>query len=307
VGLPRWLAAAMTVMGLLTALGGGTYALSDDVAAAINQLPDATSRLQLELRKLRGQTAGPIRALERAADNIEAVASEAAGARPIRAQARSEPALRLRESLLLGTMTLLGLSGSIVMFAFLLYFMLASGELFKRKLVRIAGPAISRRRAAVEIITDVRRCVERFLLVVLSMNVLVATLTWLSFSALGLAHAVTWGLVGGVLNTIPYFGSAIAAAVFFLAAFLQFDRLDLALLAAGAFLAITTLESSLLTPRLLGRTARMNNVAVFVGLLFWGWVWGPWGLLLAFPITVVIKTVSDRVGPLKPLGELLGT
>jgi len=74
----------------------------------------------------------------------------------------------------------------------------------------------------------------------------------------------------------------------------------------GSFLVITTVESSWLTPRLLGRVGRMNNVAVFVALLFWGWVWGPWGLLLAYPITVVVKTVSDQVESMRPLGELLG-
>ena len=112
--------------------------------------------------------------------------------------------------------------------------------------------------------------------------------------------------MGGVLNTIPYFGSAVAVGIFFLAGLLQFNQIDMALLTGGVFLLITTLESICVTPWLLGRTARMNNVAVFGGLLFWGWLWGPWGLLLAFPIMMVIKTVSDRVEVLRPLGELLG-
>ena len=306
IGAPRWLASAIAVLGLIATLGGGAYALSDDLASAINQLPDATSRLQQEFRRLRSRTVGPIRALERAADNIEAVASEAAGARPARPAARTEPALRLRESLVVGTMSLMGFTGSIVMFSFLLYFVLASGDLFKRKLVRLAGPALSRRRAAVEILTNVRQRMERFLLVIVGTSTLVAVLSWLSFSTLGLNHAVTWAVVGGVLNTIPYFGSAVAAGVFFLAGLLQFDRLDMALLVCGSFLVISTVESSWLTPKLLGRVGRMNNVAVFVALLFWGWVWGPWGLLLAYPITVVVKTVSDQVESMKPLGELLG-
>ena len=306
-GVPRSLAAAIAVLGLLAALGSGTYALSDDIAAAINQLPEATSRLQQEFRRLRRQTVGPIRALERAADNIEAVASEATGAGTARPPVRTEPALRLRESLVVGTMTLLGLTGSVVMFSFLLYFVLASGDLFKRKLVHLAGPALSHRRATVEILVNIRQRVERFLLVVVASNTFVAVLSWLSFSALGLNHAITWALVGGVLNTIPYFGSAVAAGAFFLAGLLQFDRLDLALLACGSFLVVTTVESSWLTPKLLGRVGRLNNVAVFVALLFWGWVWGPWGLLLAYPLTVVVKTTSDQVESLKPLGELLGT
>jgi predicted PurR-regulated permease PerM len=305
LGVTRWLASAVAVLGLLAAVGGGTYALSDDVAAAINQLPEATSRLQQELRQLRRQSVGPIRALERAADNIEAVASEATGARPA-ARPATAPALRLRESLVMGTMTLVGFTGGVVMFSFLLYFILASGDMFKRKLVHIAGPALSDRRATVEILLNVRRRVERFVLVILASNVFVALFSCMSFWALGLNHAITWGLVGGVLNTIPYFGSAVAAGVFFLAGLLQFDRLDMALLVSGAFLFVTTIESSWLTPRFLGKVARMNNVAVFVALLFWGWVWGAWGLLLAYPMTVVIKTASDQIESLKPVGELLG-
>lgn len=306
VGIPRWLASAIAVVGLIAALGGATYALSDDLTAAINQLPQATSRLQQEIRRLRGQAAGPIRALERAAENIDAVASEAAGGRPSTTPPPPEPALRLRQSLVVGTMTLVGFTANLVVFSFLLYFVLASGDLFKRKLVRIAGPAVSDRRATVDIIGNVRTSVERFLLVIASTTTVVAVLSWVSFSMLGLNHAITWALVGGILNTIPYFGSAVAAGVFFLAGLLQFDRLDLALLTGGSFLTISTIESSWLTPKLLGRVGRMNNVAVFIGLFFWGWLWGAWGMLLAYPIIVVIKTTSDHVEALKPLGELLG-
>jgi predicted PurR-regulated permease PerM len=305
IATPRWLASAIALIGLIAPIGGGTSAHSDDLPAPNNQLPRATSRLQQEIRRLRGQASGPIRALERAADNIDAVASEAAGGRAA-APARPEPALRLRQSLVVGTMTLVGFTGNLVMFSFLVYFVLASGDLFKRKLVRIAGPALTDRRATVEIISGVRTSVERFLLVIASTSAIVAVLSWASFSMLGLNPAITRALVGGILTTIPHFGSAVATAVFVLAGLPQFDRLDHALLAGGSFLLITTIESSWLTPKLLGRVGRMSNVAVFIGQLFWGWVWGAWGMLLAYPILVVIKTTSDHVEGLKPLGELLG-
>jgi predicted PurR-regulated permease PerM len=93
--------------------------------------------------------------------------------------------------------------------------------------------------------------------------------------------------------------------VFFIVAFLQFDSLETAALVAGAFIVITGLEGMWLKPWLMGRTARMNNVAVFVGLLFWGWLWGPWGMLLAYPIMMVIKTVADHVERMHPVAELL--
>jgi predicted PurR-regulated permease PerM len=121
------------------------------------------------------------------------------------------------------------------------------------------------------------------------------------------ANAGAWAIVAGLLNTIPFLGSAVAAVVFFLAALLQFDSVGAAVIVPGVFILITSVEGMLVTPWLLGRTVRMNNVAVFAGLLFWGWLWGPWGLALSFPMMAVIKTVVDRVDPLRPVGEILGS
>lgn len=177
---------------------------------------------------------------------------------------------------------------------------------FKRKIVGLAGSAPWRRVAVASTIDDINRSIEHFLLVVISMNVLVGLCTWAAFHALGLSNAGAWALLAGLLNTIPYVGSAAAAVVFFLAALLQFDTVTAAIVIAGVFIAITSVESMLATPWLLGRTVRMNNVAVFGGLLFWGWLWGPWGLALSLPMMVVLKTVADRVGPLRPVGEMLG-
>jgi predicted PurR-regulated permease PerM len=121
-----------------------------------------------------------------------------------------------------------------------------------------------------------------------------------------MTYAPLWAAVGGVLNTIPYVGSAIATGLFFIAAYVQFGELEHAFIIAGMFLAITSLEGMLIKPWLIGRTARMNNVAIFAGLLFWGWVWGMWGMLLAYPILMVIKIVADHDEALRPVSELLG-
>ena len=91
-----------------------------------------------------------------------------------------------------------------------------------------------------------------------------------------------------------------------LIAFLQFGTINMALLVAGVSLVITSLEGFLLTPWLASRAARMNAVAIFVGLLFWGWVWNVWGMLLAVPMLMVIKAVCDHVEDLNGVGELLG-
>jgi predicted PurR-regulated permease PerM len=134
----------------------------------------------------------------------------------------------------------------------------------------------------------------------------VAITTWLAFRALGMQQAGMWGVVAGVFNSIPYFGPVLVSGGTAVVAFLQFGALDMTLLVSGVALAITSLEGFLLTPWLTSRAARMNAVAIFVGLLFWGWVWNVWGMLLAVPMMMVIKAVCDHVEDLNAFGELLG-
>ena len=305
LGVPRWAAAGVIVAGLVVALAGLAYTLGDTVTSAINQLPEATGRLREELRSIGGQTEGPLSALGRAADDLEAAVSEATGVHASNA-ASAAPLVRLRESLVLQSMTLLGMTSTLFLIVLFVYFLLAADDLFKRKIVGLAGPTLSRRRAIATAIDDVNQKIERFLSVVLSMNVLVGVCTWVAFHALGVANAGAWAILAGLMNSVPFLGSAVAAVVFFLAALLQFDSINMALATAGVFIAITSIESMLVTPWLLGRTVLMNNVAVFGGLFFWGWLWGPWGMMLAFPMMVVIKTIVDRIEPLEPLGEILG-
>jgi predicted PurR-regulated permease PerM len=304
-GIPRWLAAAAIVTSLVVTLGALAYALGDTFSSAINQLPAATGRLREELRSLGGQEGGAISALGRAADDLEAAASEAAGLKATTVT-KAPVGLSLRESLLRRTMTILGMTTNAFMLMLFVYFLLAAGDLFKRKIVGLAGPTMARRKAVAMAIDDINRHIEKFLSVVISMNVLVALCTWAAFSALGVANAGAWAIMAGLLNAIPFLGSAVAAVVFFLAALLQFDTIGMALVVVGVFALITSLESMLLTPWLLGRTVRMNNVALFASLLFWGWLWGPWGMALSFPIMAVIKTVVDHVEPFRPVSEILG-
>jgi len=280
------------------------YTLGDTVTSAISQLPEATGRLRHELHSIGGQNEGLLSALGRAADDLEAAVSEATGVHATKAA--SAPLVRLRESLVLQSMTLLGMTSTLFLIVLFVYFLLAADDLFKRKIVALAGPTLSRRRAIATAIDDINQKIERFLSVVLSMNVLVGVCTWAAFHALGVANAGAWAILAGLMNSIPFLGSAVAAVVFFLAALLQFDSINMALATAGVFIAITSVESMLVTPWLLGRTVLMNNVAVFGGLFFWGWLWGPWGMMLAFPMMVVIKTIVDRIEPLEPLGEMLG-
>ena len=153
---------------------------------------------------------------------------------------------------------------------------------------------------------EINSQIQRYLLVQIAAATLVGIANWLAFRLLGLEHAAVWVIAAGVFNLIPYLGAVIVTAGTALVALFQFGTLSMALLVGGASLIITSLEGLSLTPWLVGRTSRMNPFVVFVGVLFWGWLWGVWGLLLGVPIIMIIKSVCDRVDDLKPVGELLG-
>ena len=137
-------------------------------------------------------------------------------------------------------------------------------------------------------------------------SAIVAIATWIAFRMVGLEQAGVWAIAAGLFNSIPYFGPVIVAVGTTVVAFLQFGTLSMAAFVGAVSLGITSIEGWVLTPWLTSRAARTNEVAVFVGLIFFGFVWGIWGTLLAVPMLVVLKACCDRIEDLKPLGELLG-
>ncbi|MBC7728949.1 MAG: AI-2E family transporter, partial [Microbacteriaceae bacterium] len=217
-----------------------------------------------------------------------------------------KPKFDIREHLWTGTLGLASMVGQVMVVTFLTFFLLVSGDTFRRKLVKISGDTLSQKKITVQALDEINLQIQRYLLVQLVTSAIVGVTTGLAFWALGLKHAAVWGFASGVLNLIPYIGSAVVTGGSALVAFLQFGEINMALAVAGASLLIHTLVGNLLVPWLTSRTSRMNPVVVFVGVLGWGWLWGVWGLLLGIPIMMVIKAVCDRVDHLKPVGELLG-
>ena len=156
------------------------------------------------------------------------------------------------------------------------------------------------------ILDEIAGHIGRFLLVRGATSAAVGVATGLALWGLGLEQAGVWGLMAGVFNSIPYFGPFVVTAGLAVVAFLQFGTVGMALTVAGIALVLTSIEGWLVTPPLLGRAARMNAVAVFVSLIFWSWLWGVAGLILAVPIMMVVKTICDHVDDLRPVGDLLG-
>jgi len=216
------------------------------------------------------------------------------------------PAFSLTGYLWSGSMTLLGFTGQFVLVAFLVYFFLVTGDLYKRKLVKIAGPTLRQKKLTLQILDEINRQIESFMRVQVVTSVLVAVATSLALWWLGLEQYVVWGLLAGIFNSIPYLGPVIVTGGLGLVAFLQFDSVPKTLMICGAAFLITSLEGFLLTPALLSRASRINSAAIFAGLLLWSWIWGVWGTVLAVPMLMMIKAVCDHIDDLQPIGELLG-
>ncbi len=199
-----------------------------------------------------------------------------------------------------------GLSLGTSIVVVLTFLMLVAGDLFKRKIVKLAGPRFEQRKITVDVLRAIDEQIERYLIVRLFISLLVAGGTGVGLSLLGVHNPAVWGIVAGVLNVLPFAGPSLAIALITLTAFLQFKTMELTIAAGAVASLVAFIEGNVLTPWLASRAGELNTVAVFVSLLFWGWLWGPWGLLLAVPIMVTVKAAADRIEPLQAVGELLG-
>jgi predicted PurR-regulated permease PerM len=310
--IPRAAGAAMLLLAIAGGAGSTVYALGDDATAMVESLPDAARKLQRAMRSARGQPEGPIAKVQRAAAKLEQAAEvTAAAAPPVTSQGVPRvqvepPRFSIKAYLWSGTLGLVGLVGQALVVLFITFFLLVSGDNFRRKMVRIAGPRLSQKKITVQVLDEINTQIQRYLQVQIFTSLLVGLLTWLALLAFGMENAAVWGIVAALLNFIPYVGSMVTAGALALAGFLQFGTLGMALAIGGVSLAINTLEGNLLTPWLTGRAARMSPLVIFVGVLAFGWLWGLWGLLLGAPLLMATKVVCDHLDGLKPIGELLG-
>ena len=309
VRVPRALSAGVLILGLLSGAAASAYAFSDDVNTLVDTLPAAAAKLR-EVVRARAGGGQALNTVQKAAQQLEQAAQEAGpNAPPARGVQRVvvEPRrFDLREHLWSGTIGLASVIGQVVVVSFLTFFLLLSGDTFRRKLVKIAGEDFASKRITVQMLDEITDQIQRYLLVQLVASVIVGVATGLAFWALGLNHAVAWGFAGALLNLIPYVGAAIVTGAAALAAFMQFGEFHAPAYIAAASLAIHALVGNLLVPLWTSRASRMNPVVVVIGVLAWGWLWGFWGLLLGIPILMIVKAVCDHVEPLSAMGELLG-
>ncbi len=273
----------------------------------VEELPAATHKLSRLIAASTGGKNSTFQKMQAVANEIEQVAAGAEARRNNRRAAAAEaPNFKIMDWVWAGSLGLVGFLSQATMVIFLVFFLLLSGDTFKRKLVKLTGPSLSRKKVTVHILEDINTSIQNYMFMLLVTNVLLAVLMWIALRVIGLENAGAWAIVAGLLHIMPYFGPLLITIATGLVAFLQFESLEMVLLVTGTSMAIATLVGTFVTTWMTGRIARMNPTAVFVSLLFWGWLWGVWGLLLGVPIIVIVKVVAERVQGMEVVAELLG-
>jgi predicted PurR-regulated permease PerM len=274
IGIPRVIGAGLLLAALVAGAAALLYGIRGDISDAAAALPRAMRRL--------GEWMG-------------------AGT----AAREAERTVRSAETIQLAAGWVAAAAGQMTIMVFLTYFLLIAGRHFKHRFVELAGPRLERQQITVNVLDDISEQIQRFLLVQVFTASVVAVATWFALRWVGLEQAAVWSILAGVFNSIPYFGPVIVSGGLFGVAFLQFGQPLIALKISMLALAITSVEGWVLLPLLLGRAERMHVVVVFIGVLVWTWIWGPWGTVLAVPMMAAIKSISDHVEPLRPVSRLL--
>ena len=274
----------------------------------VEELPAATHKLSRLIAASTGGKDSTLQKMRAVANEIEQVAAGAEARRNVRraAAAAEGPNFKIMDWVWAGSLGLVGFVSQATMVIFLVFFLLLSGDTFKRKLVKLTGPSLSRKKVTVHILEDINISIQHYMFMLLVTNVLLALLMWIALHLIGLENAGAWAIVAGLLHIMPYFGPLLITIATGLVAFLQFESLEMVLLVTATSMGIATLVGTFVTTWMTGRIARMNAAAVFVSLLFWGWLWGVWGLLLGVPIIVIVKVVAERVQGMEVVAELLG-
>ena len=306
--IPRVIGATLVTAAIL----GGAFVVIEKVQGEFESIVEELPTVSHKLSRLLSDHAheGPS-TLQR----IQAVATElqqaTAGAQERRAARKAAPAaesgaLPVMDWVWAGSMGVMGFLSQATMVIFLVFFLLLSGDTFKRKLVKLTGPSLTKKKITVHILEDINSSIQKYMLMLLVTNGLLALLMWIALRWIGLENAGAWAIVAGLLHLMPYFGPLLITLATGAVAFLQFESLQMGVLVMGTSLAIATVVGTVVATWMTGRFARMNAAAVFVSLLFWGWLWGVSGLLLGVPLIVIVKVVAERVEGMEVVAELLG-
>ena len=275
----------------------------------LDELPVATWKIRSGLARLDDGEASIYEKLYTAAESLKQALPTVDPAKPGSSDTPAPPAppaFDLSEWLLAGSMTAAAFAAQFTVVLFIVFFGLASGNTFKRKLVKLTGPSLSQKKITVQILDNINASIQKYMFMLLLTNVLLGLASWAAFFAVGLDNPGAWAIAAGVLHLIPYFGTLITALGTGAAGFLQFESFTMMAVIITINLAIASVIGTLVATWMTGRIAKMNAMAVFVALLFGGWLWGVAGMLICVPVVVVIKVVAEHIEDMQPLAELLG-
>jgi predicted PurR-regulated permease PerM len=307
VRMPRVLATTLVMLALGLGATAAANTLVIEFRAIAEGLPTAAHKLSRAMLQSQQGKESVLHQMQEAAAELAKATSPVSGAKAAHNVAAPEPPpFRFGDWVWAGSLSAAGLVGQAAMVLFLVFFLLLSGDTFKRKLVKLTGPRLTQKKITVQILDEINISIQNYMFMLLVTNVLLGILTWVALHWIGLQNAGAWAVAAALLHLIPYFGPILIMLTTGVSAFLQFGTASTALLTMGVSLAIATLVGTFVTTWMTGRIAKMNPAAVFIGLLFWGWLWGVWGLLVGVPIIVVAKVVAQHIEGLQSLAELLG-
>jgi predicted PurR-regulated permease PerM len=312
--LPRMLGALLLIATLFSVMGGIGYAVSVPAHAWIAKAPESVPELERKLSFLRR----PIDLFENGLHQMQGLLSEAG-----RAQSRGSesggpesgaPAPPPGQTVSVSQNSGWGLSvlsgtrnflGQVFTLLILLFFLLSDGDALLRRFVEIL-PGLAEKKRAVQIATAIERNISGYLATITLMNAFVGVANGISVWAFGLPDPLLWGLAAFLLNYIPILGAFVGIVIFFFVGLFTFSNPLWALAPSGVYFLIHVMEGETITPMLLARRFTLNPLLVIVALMFWDWLWGVPGALLAVPLLAVTKIFCDNIEMLTPIGHLLG-
>jgi predicted PurR-regulated permease PerM len=293
-GMREGIAAALVVFGTVGVFTAGVVWLTEPATVWLKDAPTTLGKVERRLRKL----IRPLSRLEKTAEQLKQVTTApSSGAAPT-VQVQSPGVISQ-----LGGKTAQGLASTLTV-VFLTYFLLASGRLFRVKIRRMAG-ATERQERLTKALGTIEGHMSRYLVLNTVISLFVGGATWAALAVIGMPNPMLWGAIAFVLNYVPYLGALVTLGLICVAALVSFEDPQRVLVAGGAFAVINLLEGNLITPYVLGQKMPLNVVAIFVSLLFWGWVWGIPGAIIAVPLTVMIQVVCAHVERWRPVAVLL--
>jgi len=299
--VPPPLGAGLIILAVLGLLGTGAFGLSGAVRDWAATAPATLKTAEIKLQKI-------IRPLQRASKTAEQVATaagETATSAGVKTAKRAEvvvagPSLAAR---VFGT-TQRSVT-SVLEVLILLYFLLAAGDLFLQKLIKVL-PNLGDKRKAVQIAREIESSISTYLLTAASVNVAEGIVVGGVMYLWGMPNPALWGALVVLLEFVPYLGALAMVVILSIAALTTFANVGHALLIPASFLFVNLIQGNFVSPMVLGHRLALNPVALFIGLAFWFWIWGIAGAFIAVPILATFKIFCDHIESLASVGEFLG-